>query len=521
MIVCPACGHRNPTRATLCEACGRSLEGFVYRACPSCGALNAAQHVFCHRCFTELTLAEGENPIPESPFVRPFTPPAITLQETFVEVVRQAQEPSSVEVTSQTPTAPPIQAEGFTEAKTEPQPMSFEGALTEAIERSDQQAQLEPAGLVQPTTHPPEPTAERATTLTEEEQPVIPGEAPPLSVDIESNPLEGLDGLLSPAPAIELPHRPPRPAAATAARDDEAELFQQVAVERAPLQERAQMVLLPKERALPKLGRTVLYILTLLAGLSPFFTWGQMSSFIQPREAVLALARTVEELPSGAKVLLSFDYSPTYAGELDPLASAVVYHLARRSAQMIVMSTKPEGIGLAEAIYHTLSNELPEYRYGEDYAFLGYLPGQEVGLRSLNISLSDAFKVDYLQGRPLGELDVTSGLASLRDFDQIIVLADDSAIIQRWIEQVQSQSGIAFHALVTSAVEPLLVPYRQSGQLLSLIPGASGAMEYEIASAAEPRALLWSDAYAAFVALLLMVAIVTNALYASQRRRSK
>jgi len=121
----------------------------------------------------------------------------------------------------------------------------------------------------------------------------------------------------------------------------------------------------------------------------------------------------------------------------------------------------------------------------------------------------------------LGELTVTSGLATLKDFDQIIILSDDSLAVRRWIEQVQSQNDIAFHALVTSAVEPLLVPYQQSGQLLSLIPAASGAAEYEAASAANPSALVQSDAYAALFLLLLVVAIVTNVIYVSRGERGK
>ena len=556
MIVCPACSHRNPESARLCEACGRSLAGFAYRVCPSCGAVNSARHAFCHRCFAELALGEGERPIPESTLVRPFVPPIVALGEEAIaeagraEVVPQAEEPvvraTPVQVAPEAQTSAITQPQAPAEAPPEhpapaeiepaPQAAAPEGALpsVQAIAPPPEAVMAQPTGPTeedvapQAVAQPPEtvigqpagPAAEAGVPL---EQVAAPGEAQALPAEVAASPLEGLDNLLPLEPAVALPHRPLRRAAQppSATGDYEAELFQQVAVERAPLQEGAQVVLPRKVQGLSRIGRITLYILVLLAGLSPSFTWGQTSSFVQPRESVLVLACALEELPAGAEVLLSFDYSPTYAGEMDPLALAVVRHLARRSVRMVVMSTKPEGIGLAEAIYRAIAEEFPDYRYGEHYALLGYLPGQEAGLRTLNTALGDAFKVDYVQGRPLGELTVTSGLATLKDFDQIIIFSDDSLAVRRWIEQVQSQNDIAFHALVTSAVEPLLVPYQQSGQLLSLIPAASGAAEYEAASAANPSALVQSDAYAALFLLLLVVAIVTNVIYVSRGERGK
>jgi len=530
MIVCPACSHRNPEGAKLCEACGRSLANFVYRVCPSCGALNSAQHVFCHRCFAELALAEGEEPIPESTFVRPYTPPIVTLEEEVTTQAVHREAKAQASETGARPTSEALPGQTPSEAELGPRaaaPISEEQAVAPSMEgeMGEMPASTEEALSPLEAAESPEVLGGGPVGAAGVETPAVqvapPDETQALTPEAAANPLEGLDDLLPFEPAVTLPHRPSQhvSAAPSTTEDYEAELFQQVAVERAPLQEGAQVVLPRTAQGLPQIGRTILYILVLLAGVLPLFTWGQMSSFVQPRESVLALVRTIEELPSGAEVLLSFDYSPTYAGELDPLALAVVRHLARRSVRMVVMSTKPEGIGLAEAIYRTITEESPDYRYGEHYVLLGYLPGQEAGLRSLNTALGDAFKIDYLQKRPLGELSATSGLATLKDFDQIIVLSDDSLTVQRWVEQVQAQSDIPFHALVTSAVEPLLVPYQRSGQLLSLIPAASGAVEYELAGSVKPSALFRSDAYAAFFVLLLVVALVTNALYARRGKR--
>lgn len=84
MIVCPACGHHNQEDRTRCEACGASLEHFLYRVCPACGALNAADRTFCLRCLTHLLQPEVEDltqgqrvaPTPAAPVPPAEQPPS-------------------------------------------------------------------------------------------------------------------------------------------------------------------------------------------------------------------------------------------------------------------------------------------------------------------------------------------------------------------------------------------------------------------------------------------------------------
>jgi hypothetical protein len=260
----------------------------------------------------------------------------------------------------------------------------------------------------------------------------------------------------------------------------------------------------------PRIGRAALYLLVLLAALTPFFTGGQTASWVRPRDSIVAWAQSLDALPAGSAVLVSFDYTPAYGGEMNPLALALARQLAAKSVHMVVMSTKPEGIGLAEQIVALIAQEMPAYRYGESYAILGYLSGQEAGLRTLNESVSSAFRSDHVQRRALEELPVTKDLATLQDVRCVIVLADDNDSVRRWIEQVQSRSNIVLDALVTAGVEPLLVPYYRSGQLRHLMGGAVGAAEYELASHGRPLALRLTDGYAALFVLLVLVALATN-----------
>jgi len=106
-------------------------------------------------------------------------------------------------------------------------------------------------------------------------------------------------------------------------------------------------------------------------------------------------------------------------------------------------------------------------------------------------------------------------IATVRDVDRLIVIADDGQAPRRWVEQVQSRTGVGIDALVTAAVEPLLAPYRQSGQLGHVVSGATGAVEYRRAVGIPADARDQTDGYAALAIVLLGVALITNATEAA------
>jgi len=395
-------------------------------------------------------------------------------------------------------------------------------APEEPLPPTEAEAPSEETASIAPPTgqeEPPETTEEEITEEPSVEEVLPKPEHPPVPVP---NPLEGLEELLPLEAAVALPHRAePRQVHfpdETERRD--AELFQQIATEPAPLREQARVLGTPRTRALSPIGRLILYILVLLIAIVPYFSGGFTASWITPREDVTSLLQSLNSLPQGATVLLAFDYDPAYAGEMNPLALDITRQLAQRSVHIVALSTQPAGIGLAEQVLRQLSDQVPAYRYGQSYAILGYLPGQEAGLRTLNSSLGDAFKEDYLQRRSLGELPVTRGLATLADFEQIILFADDETTVRRWIEQIQSRNPeIPLHALVTARIAPMLVPYRQSGQLSTLLPGTPGAIELEAAMGRRSFLTWTSDAYTALFFSLLFIAVISNVLYLSSTRR--
>jgi ribosomal protein L40E len=480
MIVCPACDHQNPEGAQTCETCGAPLIASAFRACPSCGALNAVDNAFCRRCLSALDahrqalLAQAEEePLPSEPRSAPEAP--------AVQAPSALQEQAPEQTHALTPpVAAPKDAVGPSPARSRapevkapaPSPVSDKGRVGDAVE------------LVQP---------------------------------IEA--LEGLEDVLPAEAVLAIPYRAMVARSAADQKDlYDAELLRQVASSPIPLllerQAPAATARTPSAW-LRWLGHSALYLLVLLAALLPLISRGQSSSLVRPRYHILELARALDSLPPGSTVLVSFDYGPTYAGEMDVLAQAVIRQLASRSIRLVGISTKPAGLGLAQANMDGIAAEQPAYRYGVDYVLLGYLPGQEVGLRALHNDLRGAFKIDHVQGLPLADLPIMSQVHSLHDVSAVLLLADDQQTVRQWVEQVGSREEITLYALVTAAIEPLLTPYRQSGQLANLVGGATGAAEYAVASGGQVAALDLADGYAALFVVLVLIAVITNAVFIS------
>ena len=533
MIVCPSCEHHNAEGSQTCAACGASLEGFVYRVCPACGALSPAQNTYCHRCLAELVPQGGKQPEFTEQEVKPFEP-AESLPPELIEADTRAERAcrarQNAPATESAPAPAPSQATTApTLATTTPAP--------QPTVKAEPPAPLPAQPTAPPSTPPPAPEPEPPTPAmpTAEAQVVEPAAAAPVAPpDIVAPLPEAIVGeiahaedLLPLEASVSLPHRAQAASYAKPGETEQydAELFKKIATEPASLAEAAHVVLPRQGRVLPGVGRALLYLLVLLAALTPLITGGQTFSTalsIQPGAKVSALAQTFDALPENAHVLVSIDYEPAYAGELDQLALAVLRHLASRNVNLVVMSTKPAGMGLAQRLLSTLVEQEPAYQtYGEHYVLAGYLAGQEVGLRTLTSGLANAFVQDYQQQQPLSQLAATRDIATLSEFDGIVVLSDDSEAVRRWIEQVNSRTQLPIYALVSARIKPLLMPYARSGQLSALLGGVGEAAEYGVATLGSEWLTTYSDAYVAFLGVLLLVAVVTNIAYLVQKRAKR
>jgi hypothetical protein len=152
------------------------------------------------------------------------------------------------------------------------------------------------------------------------------------------------------------------------------------------------------------------------------------------------------------------------AGELDPVADALLSDLAANDVAVLTISQVAAGVPMAER-----ASEAVE---GLDSTPFGYLPGEASGLRALGLCLDRG--CDTLAGLQLNQ----SWQAALDDVGLIVILAADRDSLAGWLEQVGTQTDIEIIGGVTQAMGPIAGPYVVSGQLAGLVEGLPVSVAY-------------------------------------------
>lgn len=193
---------------------------------------------------------------------------------------------------------------------------------------------------------------------------------------------------------------------------------------------------------------------------------------------VQALFDNVEHLPEGSRVLLSFDYGPTTAPEIQPMVDAMVRHCAERKCKLYMMAVWATGHNLTgETIEQVLKPDFPEYRYGDDYVNLGYKAGNQGLIRLLLVDFKTMYSTDA-DGTAIDSIPMMENISNLRNFDLIVSYGGGFPGIKEWIQFAGDPGMIPIGGACTAVGAPNLYPYYPS-QLCGLLGGAKGAAEYE------------------------------------------
>jgi hypothetical protein len=205
--------------------------------------------------------------------------------------------------------------------------------------------------------------------------------------------------------------------------------------------------------------------------LAPLFV-GRGPHLTQPLATAGAdrLHELIEDLDSGEAVLLAFDYGPPAADELNAAARPVVRHLLDRGASLSIVSTRPDGLMVAEDMLTGLASS------EEQVTVMGYRPGAAMAASQL-----------------LGATQQTPSL--------LVVLSGQPLPLLLWIEQAQAAYGdrLPVAAVGSAALEPIAGPYldAEALQLSGAVFGYQGGSAYEAVLGSSGDATRRLDALAA------------------------
>jgi hypothetical protein len=226
---------------------------------------------------------------------------------------------------------------------------------------------------------------------------------------------------------------------------------------------------------LGRLDRRIIYLLLTLAVIVPLLVNIDVRQRVD--RSTETFFRAVDTLDAENKaVLISFDYSPDVAAELDPMAMAILRHCFARGIKVVGLSFSVQGAALGERAMARAAREYGK-EYGKEYCYFGYRIGVAVTILGLGENPRRILPADHY-GSPYDSLPMMAGIGNYDDIGLVVDLAG-SGIVQSWIVYAHNQYRANVAAGVTAVVAPDYYPYLQTGQLVGQLGGMRGAAEYE------------------------------------------
>ncbi len=208
----------------------------------------------------------------------------------------------------------------------------------------------------------------------------------------------------------------------------------------------------------------------------------------------------IETLNADSRVLIAYEANLRRNAEIGALENTVVDHLISKGVPTLLFSTDIEGT-LAAANRETLFANQPDYMIGRQYLNLGYVSGGDTALRRLANDARQMISEELIRQNPANNVDTLGVMSKLnsnlqfdsaiitdiKDFDLVVVIADEPADVQSWVEQVwptYKELPIAF--LTTNETAPLIQPAIQIKADFYPLVGLAGAQNYAALRGIQP-----------------------------------
>jgi hypothetical protein len=298
-----------------------------------------------------------------------------------------------------------------------------------------------------------------------------------------AGPLAGLRGALMAEPVVAMP----RAASVSAARLEvtERQYAQAELLHRMVEEEDRELPEVRAERARLPFIRWIIGILLVLAIALPIFLSVQSGEgfplpILRPRD-LDPLFDLVESASVDQPVLVVFDYTPSYYGELEAVVRPLIEHILSRGFRVATLSTQPTGPALAEGLLNQLSEN------GQGYIHLGYLSGGPTAVQLFVASPREAIPEGFmlpeeLEGQSSWQSPILEGVSKLSDFSMVVVITAGTESARTWAEQAYPWKGDTplVMALSTGA-EPLVRPYYEAlePQVDAILTSLPAAVAYE------------------------------------------
>jgi len=266
------------------------------------------------------------------------------------------------------------------------------------------------------------------------------------------------------------------------------------------------------------LDRRIIFLTVAAAVILPlFFPFRLPVAVTAP---VQQLYDVIEGLPAGSVVLISMDYDPSGAPELDPATLSIMRHCFSRDLRVFVMGLWATGVPLGMRALETVAVGEYHKQYGVHFVNFGYIPGGAIALVNLGADVHDVCRED-VYGTPASEIPMMEDIKSAADFGLVISMSMGVPGSDQWIYYYHARYRGNLATAQTAIGAPKYYPYLQTGQLVGLIGGMKGAAEYERLVGNYGLATVGMDSQSSAHVLIILFVVLGNVIFWMEKRRKK
>jgi hypothetical protein len=260
----------------------------------------------------------------------------------------------------------------------------------------------------------------------------------------------------------------------------------------------------------------ILYLLLALAVALPLIIKPKIN--IRVSEPVRGAFEAVDKLAPGSVIMISIDYDPSSAPEVQPMLISVLRHAFKKDLKVIVTGQLALGLPLAEIALNQVAPEMNKV-YGKDYVNIGYRPGYTAMMVGIGREIRDYFRTDY-RGVPIDSFEFMRKVHNYRDIGLLVSLAH-GAVADAWIQYVGGRYNEPIIVGCTGVNAPNLYQYLHAGQIKGIIGGLQGAAEYETLIDKPGSATLGMPAQSWGHGLIILLLIIGNIGFLLSRKKKE
>ncbi len=264
------------------------------------------------------------------------------------------------------------------------------------------------------------------------------------------------------------------------------------------------------------LDRRIIFLTVAIAVIVPLFLPLRLPIEVTP--PVQQLYDVIDSMPARSVVLISIDYDPSGAPELQPATLSIMRHCFAKDLRVLVLGLWAPGVPLGVSALEEVAVGEFGKEYGVDFVNFGYKPGGAVTLVNLGRDVHDVCRQDH-NGTPVDSLSMMDDVRAANDIGLVISMSMGIPGSDQWIWYYHARYRGNLATAQTAIGAPKYYQYLQSGQLVGLIGGMKGAAEYERLVGRRGLATVGMDSQSISHLLIIGFVLLGNIIYWLEKRK--